>query len=262
MTDHERRESEDAAVAQRALGLLDLTSLGDDDVAETVRVLCGDATTRHGSVAAVCVWPRFVSLAAGQLAGTRVKVAAVANFPEGIGEVEEVVVEALRIVSDGADEVDVVYPWRSQLSDGPAEGEALVAAVSDAIGEQATLKVILETGELPDEASIRSAARAAIRGGAGFLKTSTGKTAHGASLSAARILLEAIRDCGRDDESLGIKISGGVRDLATAKSYLDLADEIMGREWARAATFRFGASGLLTDLVGVIDATQERPNLG
>ena len=82
----------------------------------------------------------------------------------------------------------------------------------------ATLKAILETGELRDPALIRRAADEALAGGADFLKTSTGKVAVNATPEAAEILLEAIRASGRD---VGLKPAGGVRTTADAGAYLD-----------------------------------------
>ena len=65
----------------------------------------------------------------------------------------------------------------------------------------------------------------AISSGADFIKTSTGKTRVSATPEAAEIMLDAIRASGRP---VGLKPSGGIRTLADAKIYLDLADRIMG----------------------------------
>jgi deoxyribose-phosphate aldolase len=112
------------------------------------------------------------------------------------------------------------------------------------------LKVILETGELGDAATIRAAADLALAAGADFVKTSTGKVKINATPEAAAELLAAIRACGRP---AGFKAAGGIRTIADAAAYLALADAIMGPAWAAPATFRFGASGLLDALHGVLD---------
>ena len=112
-----------------------------------------------------------------------------------------------------------------------------------------TMKVIIETGELPDRAAIDRATHFAIANGADFVKTSTGKTPVSATPEAAEIVLEAIDVSGRP---VGFKASGGIRTLADAATYLDLADAIMGPAWATPATFRFGASGLLDALEAAI----------
>ena len=114
------------------------------------------------------------------------------------------------------------------------------------------MKVIIETGELPDRAAVDRAAHFAIANGADFVKTSTGKTPVSATPEAAEIVLEAIEVSGRP---VGFKASGGIRTLADARAYLELADEIMGAGWATPATFRFGASGLLDALEAVVAGT-------
>ncbi len=151
-------------------------------------------------------------------------------------------------VAAGADEIDLVLPWRAFLAGDAAGAEAMVRAVREACGGQ-TLKVILETGEYPDLDRVRAASELAIAAGADFIKTSTGKTAHSASLPAARTMLEVIAANGRP---VGLKPSGGIRTLADAADYLELADAIMGPGWATAETFRFGASGLHQVLVDAI----------
>ena len=82
------------------------------------------------------------------------------------------------------------------------------------------------------------------------MKTSTGKIPAGASLDAARSMLEAIAAA---DRPVGLKPSGGIRSFDEAMAYVDLADSVMGEGWATPATFRFGASGLLDSLLAVVD---------
>jgi deoxyribose-phosphate aldolase len=121
------------------------------------------------------------------------------------------------------------------------------------------LKVILETGELGDAATIRAAADLALAAGADFVKTSTGKVAVNATPQAAEILLEAIRASGRP---AGFKAAGGIRTVTEAAVYLDLADRILGPGWVSPETFRFGASGLLGDVLAALDGTAARGSTG
>ena len=244
-------ENTDAKSAERILPLIDLTLLGDYDSIEDIDALCDAATTEFGSVAAVCVWPTFVHHAAQRLAGTPVRVAAVANFPEGEQDPHRAVVDAISIVAKGGHEVDVVFPWRALADGHNGVGAQLVAQTREAIGDDVLLKVILETGELGDPELIHKAAFEALDGGADFLKTSTGKTEHSATPEAARILLRALID---HDRVAGIKISGGVRTVDQALPYLALADEMMGAYWTRPSTFRFGASSLLDDVLQALAA--------
>ncbi len=253
MTTASNSDPRASSQAARILPLLDLTSLGDDDVPADITRLCQAATTTHGSVASVCVWPRFVAQAAKLLSDTSVRVCAVANFPSGSAEVEAVTQEARTIVADGGAEVDVVVPWKTLPAGERGRVRALVTAVRAAIGDSIVLKAILETGELADPELIAVAGHEALEGGADFLKTSTGKTANSASLDAARVLLNLIAGAVDDGRRRGVKISGGVRDVETAARYVALADEILGPNWLGPETFRFGASGLLDDLLRVLD---------
>ncbi|MFM7870517.1 MAG: deoxyribose-phosphate aldolase [Actinomycetota bacterium] len=235
--------------ARRILSLLDLTNLQDDCTADDVVELCRRAQGPHGQVAAVCVWPRFVTTARRALEGSNVLVATVVNFPHGGTDAEASVTETERCLADGADEIDCVLPFRSFRDGDEVTTTALLTSVHRVVEGRAHLKVILETGELVSQDFITRAARLAISCGADFIKTSTGKTAVSATPDAVRWMLEVIAST---DRVVGIKPSGGIRTFADANVYVDLADEIMGPSWATPATFRFGASGLLDDLEAVI----------
>ncbi|HSB25391.1 MAG TPA: deoxyribose-phosphate aldolase, partial [Burkholderiaceae bacterium] len=179
-------ESRSAVEAARiALACLDLTSLNDGDTEADVIALCERAVGVHGAVAAVCVWPRFARLARAH-ADRAVRVAAVANFPGGSTDIARTLRDVDAIVQAGAQEVDVVLPWRALLTDDHAACAALLRATRHACNGLA-LKVILETGELRDDATIERAARLALAEGADFLKTSTGKTPVSATPQAAAV---------------------------------------------------------------------------
>lgn len=239
--------------ARRVLGLVDLTDLSDGCTEADVDRLCERACNRFGNVAAVCVWPRFVSRAARNLEGTGVAVATVVNFPAGTDDVANVVTLVDQCLADGADEIDVVLPYRSFLAGRTDEVEAFLDEVRSATPGSVHLKVILETGELAEPALIDRAARLAIRHGADFVKTSTGKTPISATPESVRILLEAAADSIRP---VGVKPSGGIRTLDDALQYLDLADDVMGPTWVSPETFRFGASGLLDALEAELGASE------
>lgn len=226
------------------ISLLDLTSLNDDDTAAVVDALCVRAITPVGPVAAVCVLPQFVGVAAEALDNTGVRVATVVNFPAGEDDPDGAARQTAALIDEGADEVDVVAPWRAHLAgDHAAVGRLVAACALECPGH---LKVILETGSHPDAGATRTMADAALRAGAAFLKTSTGRYGAGADLASARVLLEAVL---AHDGQAGVKISGGVRTRADAEAYLALAEEVMGVAWASPFTFRFGASSLLDDLL-------------
>jgi deoxyribose-phosphate aldolase len=228
--------------AQRILSLIDLTNLNDVCSEEEVVELCSRAQGEFGNTAAVCVWPRFVNLCASILRGTSIKVATVVNFPHGGTDVADVVATTIAALDAGADEIDLVLPYQSMITGDEAQVLSMLQAVREVVHAPAHLKVILETGELINPERIRRASELAIKSGADFIKTSTGKTKISATPEAVTTMLQVIRDSGLP---VGLKPSGGIRTVADAQQYLDLADAIMGPQWATPQTFRFGASGLL-----------------
>jgi deoxyribose-phosphate aldolase len=240
----------DAEVARRILRCLDLTDLSENCSEHGTAALCAKALTPHGPVAAVCVWPQMVSRASAGLQGSPVRVATVVNFPGGEDDLERVCDDIEEALGDGATEIDCVLPYKALArGDGSAVREFL-GGVRDVVDGGRTLKVILETGTLAERGSIEAASRLAIEAGTDFLKTSTGKSPVAATPEAAEIILEVIRTSER---AVGLKPSGGIRTLAQARTYLDLADRVMGAGWATPATFRIGASGLYEALIEAIE---------
>mgnify|MGYP001813151875 FL=1 len=234
------------------MSLIDLTDLADDHAPDGIDDLCRRAAAHR--TAAVCVWPEFVARCAEALRGSGVRVATVVNFPSGSESVADVVDATRQALADGADDIDVVLPYEAFTAGDTGRAADMIAAVADVVDEPAILKVILESGELADRDAVAAAARLAIENGADFVKTSTGKTSHGASLDAAAAMLgEIARAHGVSGRTVGFKPSGGIRSLDDAAAYIELADDVMGAGWATPATFRFGASGLLDALLAVID---------
>lgn len=233
--------------ARLAIGLLDLTDLSDDATEDGARQLCDRAVA--AGVAAVCVWPAFVSTSVIRLAGTDVRVATVVNFPSGAETVEHVVAMTNTARAAGADEIDVVLPYRAMWAGDDAHAAAVLDGVREATGT-GVVKVIIESGEQPDHSAVRAAARFAVDHGADFVKTSTGKTNTSATLDAAGTILGVIAAA---DRPVGLKVSGGVRTAVDADAYLDLVTQTMGADWIGPATFRFGASALLDALETAAD---------
>jgi deoxyribose-phosphate aldolase len=249
---HDDPMTPDSRLAQRLLGLIDLTSLNPTDTAETVRTLAASAATPAGRVAALCIWARFIPVARDSLGDTGVPIAVVANFPAGAADVEAARAETAAAVADGADEVDVVFPYHAVLSGDDATGVALVRACRAACGPKTILKVILETGQLGSAENIRHASELAIVGGAHFLKTSTGKTQPGATLQAAEAMLDVIAAARARGVSVGFKASGGVSTIADAQAYLEMYEKRFGMDSATAATFRIGASSLIKPVLAAL----------
>src|SRR5262245_46901289 len=167
--------------AKRALGLLDLTSLNDGDTPAVVEKLCAKAVTKFGSVAAVCIWPRFTEVAKRKLGDSKIHLAVVNNFPHGSTDTKTAAADARAAIAAGADEIDTVLPYRAFLDGNKSAARDLVAAVREACGNRARLKVILETCVLATGSNIAEASALAIDAGADFIKTSTGKLQYGAT---------------------------------------------------------------------------------
>ncbi len=242
--------TENMALLRRVYSLVDLTSLNDNDTDSSIAKLCEKAQSSLGHVAAVCIYPAFVPMVSSSFARTKVKTATVVNFPEGGESLENVLVEINDALLAGANEIDVVFPYARYLAGEQHYAHHFVQACKAACGDQALLKVILETGALNDVAIIADAAYTALAAGADFIKTSTGKIPEGASLEAAAVMLMVIKHTEPQvKHRLGVKISGGVRTIQQAAQYVELADIIMGRDWVTPETFRIGASQLVDALL-------------
>ncbi len=241
-------------IALNALQLMDLTTLNNDDTNESVIHLCQLAQSSFGNVAAVCIYPQFVAVAKQQLAAqgaSKIKVATVVNFPDGCDVLDDVLLQTQQAISDGADEIDLVLPYRALMAGDEQAGYEMVKQCKKLCGEQVLLKVIIESGVLKTPALIKKASEIAIDAGADFIKTSTGKVSVNATLEAAEIMLKTIKEKGVWDH-VGFKAAGGVRTTEEAAQYLTLAENILGTEWLNARHFRFGASSLLSDLLSVL----------
>ncbi|OGT48412.1 MAG: deoxyribose-phosphate aldolase [Gammaproteobacteria bacterium RIFCSPHIGHO2_12_FULL_41_15] len=215
--------------------LLDFTSLNDVDNEEAISTLCERAQgLKDGPVAAVCVFPQFVSLAKKLLISSTINVATVSNFPGGdqLNYLEEIETA----IANGANEIDWVLPYQTFLSGKDISGD--LKAVREA-SKNTLLKVIIESGAYPNTSLIQTVTQYVIDAGADFVKTSTGKIAQGASPQAAQAILLTIKNSGTNT---GIKLSGGIRKRAQAIEYLNIICEQMGEEWIDSKHVRFGCS--------------------
>jgi len=239
-----------------AITMMDLTTLEGKDSEGKVIQLCRKAICPdpnhpdYPSVAAVCVYPPFVSLAKKHLLGSSVKVASVATaFPSGHAPIKHKIEEVHQCVSDGADEIDMVISRGAFLASEYHRVFDEIAQIKQACGD-AHLKVILETGELGSLDQVRIASDLAISAGADFIKTSTGKVQPAATLPVTLVMLEAIRDhYYKTGHKVGMKPAGGIRDSKTALHYLVVLAETLGDAWMTPDLFRFGASSLLNDVL-------------
>lgn len=243
-----------------AIRCCDLTTLEGSDspgkirqlAAKAMRPAPADPSVPH--VAALCIYPRLVSVAAGLLKDSGVKVASVATaFPSGQAALPARLHEIEGAVADGADEVDIVISRGALLAGDENVVFEEVAASKDAAGT-AHVKVILETGELGSYDRVRRASLIAMAAGADVIKTSTGKISPAATLPVAVVMAEAIRDFfDATGHAVGLKVAGGIRSAKDALRYLVIVKETLGDAWLTPDRFRIGASSLLNDLLMQLD---------
>lgn len=239
-----------------ALNMIDLTTLEGKDTEGKVRQMCykamhpADDISGLPTVAAVCVYPTFVSTAKKALKGSDVKVASVSTaFPSGNSS-REIKLEDTKIAVDsGADEIDMVISRGEFLKGNIHFVFDEIAAVKEACGK-ARLKVILETGELSTLDNVRKASDIAILAGADFIKTSTGKIQPAATMPVTLVMLQAIKDhYDKTGIMIGMKPAGGISTAKSALQYLVMLYETLGPNWMTNEWFRFGASSLANDLI-------------
>lgn len=270
--------------AIKALTLTDLTTLSGDDTASNVRRLCQralhpieKAELRHLSesiqdrihTAAVCVYPSRVRDAKSALQamgnGDKVQIAAVATgFPTGQFPLSSRLAEIRYAIDEGATEIDVVINRSLVLTAKWKELYDEIVEMRIACGDAVHLKVILAIGECGSMENVYKASMVAMRAGADFIKTSTGKEGVNATLSSGLVMIRAIEEFHRQTKrKIGFKPAGGVRTVKDAVAWISLIKLTLGDEWLKPHLFRFGASGLLDDIDQVLrkrfnDLNQER----
>ena len=238
-----------------AISMVDLTTLEGADTAGKVKAMSSKALhpdptdPSTPSVAAVCVYGDLV-YAAREVVGDRIHVAAVATaFPSGRASLSVKLADTQEAVAAGADEIDMVIDRGAFLTGNFGKVFDEIVAVKQACGT-AHLKVILETGELKTLDNVRKASWLAMKAGADFIKTSTGKVTPAATLPVTLVMLEAVRDYYEETNTrVGVKAAGGIKTSKDAIKYLVLVNETVGDAWLTPDLFRFGASTLLNDLL-------------
>ncbi|MGN6325506.1 deoxyribose-phosphate aldolase [Pseudolysinimonas sp.] len=252
----------------KIIALTDLTTLEGADTPGKVRSLVAKGLNPDPSdpstpkVAAVCAYGDMVPAAVAALGGAHgdpdeggISVAAVATaFPSGRASLAVKLADTRDAVANGADEIDMVIDRGAFLAGRYGTVFEQIVAVKEACrrddGSSASLKVILETGELTTYDNVRRASWLAILAGGDFIKTSTGKVAPAATLPVTLLMLEVVRDWHRlTGERVGVKPAGGIRASKDAIKYLVTVAETAGEEWLQPHLFRFGASSLLNDVL-------------
>ena len=239
---------------------IDNTTLEGCDTHQRVAQLCRrslelcDAGRGIGHVAAVCLYPVFVRQARQCLTGSDIRVASVAGaFPAGQSPLPCKLMEVQYALDEGADEIDMVISRGSLIEGDDNKVFDEVAAIRE-ITRGHTLKVILETGELPTPQLIAKASQIAIDAGADFIKTSTGKIAVSATLEAAEVMLHVIQEHHKKSGHwVGFKAAGGISTPDEVLKYYRLAVQILGREQVNKQYFRIGASRLTERLFSFLN---------
>lgn len=234
---------------------LDLTTLNNNDsvrsVAEFVKKAV-DVPTRFPNVpnvSSICVYPSFVDIVGLGVEGTDIGVTSVAGgFPTAQTFLEVKMLEVAMAVENGADEIDVVMN-AGEMVEGDFDRLANdLELLCNEAGKEVTFKVIIESGMLTKPEEVYRASLLAILSGADFVKTSTGKSAYGATPKSVMVICNAIKDYYlQTGINVGIKIAGGVRTVDDAVLYYTLVENMLGREWLTPALFRFGASAPLAN---------------
>ena len=252
-----------AAWLLKAIRCMDLTTLSSDDTPDRVRRMCSKAlrplkqelsndlgiTSLNLTVGAVCVYHALVETAAKALKGSNIPVAAVSTgFPHGLSPLPRRIEEIRDSVSAGALEIDIVITRAHVFSGNWNALYQEIKSFREACGDS-HLKTILGTGELGSLRNVAKASLVCMMAGADFIKTSTGKEPQNATLPVSLVMLRMIRDYHQKTRhKVGFKPAGGIRTAKQALEWQILMNEELGREWLEPELFRFGASGLLTDI--------------
>ncbi len=256
IVDEHYAENNNAEVWKFLFSTIDLTTLRSTDSQSSVARFTEAVNSFEEtfpslpSVAAICVYPNFAQVVRSVLEVSSVNIACVSGaFPSSQSFSEVKIAETSLAVANGADEIDIVFNL-GYFFDKDYE------SVCDEIAEQkeacreAHLKVILETGALKTAANIKAASVLSLYSGADFIKTSTGKEYPGASLEAAYVMAQTIKEYyEKTGNRVGLKVSGGIRSTEEAVKYYSIVKEVLGEEWLSNEYFRIGASSLANSLL-------------
>ena len=238
---------------------IDLTTLKSSDSPQSVAQFVervnafDDEYPELKNVAAICVYPNFAQIVRTVLDVSAVDIACVSGgFPSSQTFPEVKVAETALAVEGGADEIDIVLNLGNFFDKDYEEVCDEIIEIKHSCRD-ARLKVILETGALKTAENIRNASILSMQSGADFLKTSTGKEYPGASLEAAYVMAQCIKEYfEKTGNMIGFKCSGGVATTEEAVAYYTIIKEVLGEQWLTNEYFRIGASRLANNLLGDI----------
>lgn len=243
-------------VYQFLFSSIDLTTLSTTDTQTSVAQFVKRVNDfdndypQFKNVAAICVYSNFAEIVRSNLEVSGVDIAVVAGgFPSSQTFTEVKVADAALAVAGGANEVDIVMNLGYYLDNNYAELSDEIIEIKHAIRD-AKLKVILEAGALKSAEDIKRASILSLYSEADFIKTSTGKIYPGASLEAAWVMCQCIKEYyEKTGRKVGFKAAGGIRTTEEAVQYYAIVKEVLGDEWLNQDLFRIGASSLANSLL-------------
>ena len=252
----------DKHLLMNILSLVDLTSLNVTDNKSHILHFTGKVNSFSGrysnipNVAAICVFPNFVSVVREKLTARNVKIVATAGgFPTSQTFKSVKVNECKLAVEAGADEIDIVISIGAFLGNDFATVVDEIREIKGAINGK-LLKVILETGLLGSFENIYKASMIAMDAGADFIKTSTGKTPMSATPESAFVMCKAISNFFAETGiKVGFKPAGGIVYPADAINYYNIVNYCLGEEWLNNSLFRIGSSRLANNLLSEISGS-------
>ena len=253
-------------VKRALLGTVELTTLKVTDSQESVLAFTekvnrfADEHPDLPHLATICVYPNFAKIVSQSLEADQVEVACVAGgFPSSQTFIEIKTAETALAVHDGATEIDCVLNVGAFLSGDYETCADEIAEIKAAAGG-CPLKVILETGALQTAVNIKKASILAMYAGADFIKTSTGKIEPAATLEAAYVMCQAIREYQQQSGRLvGFKAAGGIKTVDEAVQFYTVVRELLGEEFVSQGLFRIGTSRLANLLVSDILGETVKP---
>ena len=189
----------------------DHTILKADATEKEIINLCEEA--KKYNFASVCVNPCYVKKCVEILKESDVDVCTVVGFPLGSMSTESKLFETEQALKDNADEIDMVINIGKLKDKDYDYVKNEINLLKKACGNK-ILKVIIETCLLTDEEKIK-ACELSKEAGADFVKTSTGMSQAGAKKEDIILMKNVV---GND---LGVKASGGIKDLNSAKIMID-----------------------------------------
>lgn len=197
----------------------DHTILKPDASKEAVLTICKEALEHD--FASVCVNQYRTKLVAEQLKGSDVKVCTVVGFPLGAVNTEVKVFETEQAIKDGAQEIDMVLNIGALKDRDYDIVKEDIQRVKQACGQQAILKVIIETCLLTEEEK-EKACQLSVEANADFVKTSTGFSTKGAAEEDVALMKKVV-----NGKAL-VKASGGIRDYETAQKMIAAGADRLG----------------------------------